>query len=477
MLRCRKAKIVATLGPASNTYEVIKKLHLAGADIFRLNFSHGTHQEHQRVYEIIRRVEDEVHSPIAILADLQGPKIRIGEFEDKSITLTEGTTFILDNNPALGNQERVFLPHPELFQAIVSQTDLLLDDGKIRLHVVRKTDTQIFTIVIIGGVLSNRKGINIPSVTLPISALTEKDRHDLDFALQLGVDWIALSFVQRPEDILEAQSIIQGRAKLIAKIEKPKALEHLREIVSLANAVMVARGDLGVEMLPEDVPSAQKRIIRQCRELGKPVIVATQMLDSMIHTPSPTRAEASDVATAIYDAVDAVMLSAESASGSYPIEAVSMMHRIIKQVEEDPFYASMAELYRPTPRETVSDAMTAAARKVAETIPIKAIVTFTETGTTTLMETRERPQSLIVGLTPNQNIARMMGLFWGTYPILAKQITSFNEMISTACTVVLKENVAKPGDLMIILAGVPFAKSSGSNIMRVIELKATPQED
>lgn len=477
MLRCRKAKIVATLGPASNNYEMIKNLHIAGADIFRLNFSHGTHAQHQSVYEIIRKIEKEFNSPIAIFADLQGPKIRVGEFQNQSIALIEGATFILDNDPTLGTQARVFLPHPELFKAIVPGIDLLLDDGKIRLRVTTKTDTQLNTTVIVGGVLSNRKGVNIPSVTLPISALTDKDRLDLDFALQLGVDWIALSFVQRPEDIIEAQAIIQDRAKLIAKIEKPKALEHLREIVSLADAVMVARGDLGVEMLPEDVPSAQKRIIRQCRELGKPVIVATQMLDSMVHTPSPTRAEASDVATAIYDAVDAVMLSAESASGAYPLEAVSMMHRIIKQVEEDPFYASMAELYRPTIRETVSDALTAAARKVAQTIKIQAIVTFTETGTTTLMEARERPHSLIVGLTPNPKVARMMGLFWGTYPILAKQITSFNEMISTASEAILKEQVAQVGDLIIILAGVPFAKSSGSNIMRIIKLEATCQEN
>lgn len=476
MLRSRKAKIVATLGPASNTYEIIKKLHVAGADVFRLNFSHGTHDEHQRVCNLIREIEKEFNSPIAILADLQGPKIRIGEFHDKSIILQEGDPFILDANPILGTQKRVYLPHPELFQAIIPNIDLLLDDGKIRLHVQEVTENEIRTIVTVGGPLSNRKGLNIPGVTLPISALTQKDRRDLDFALNLGVDWVALSFVQRPEDILEAQSLIKGRTKLVAKIEKPRALEHLVEIVSLSDAVMVARGDLGVEMLPEDVPSVQKRIIRQCRELGKPVIVATQMLDSMVHTPSPTRAEASDVAAAIYDAVDAVMLSAESASGSYPVEAVSMMHRIIKQVEDDPFYHSMAQLYRPSIRETVSDAITAAARKVAQTIKIKAIVTLTESGTTTLMETRERPKSLIVGLTSNQNVARMMGLFWGTYPVLAKEITSFQEMISTACDSVIQEKVACIGDRIIILAGVPFAKKSGSNIMRVIELEESHEE-
>lgn len=476
MLRSRKAKIVATLGPASNTYEIIKKLHVEGADVFRLNFSHGTHDEHRRVYNLIRDIEKEFQSPVTVLADLQGPKIRIGEFADKLITLTEGEPFILDTNPTPGTKQRVYLPHPELFKAIVPNTDLLLDDGKIRLHVEEATQTEIKTRVAVGGPLSNRKGLNIPGIILPISALTSKDRSDLDFALDLGVDWVALSFVQRPEDILEAKSLIKGRTKLVAKIEKPKALEHLVDIVTLADAVMVARGDLGVEMLPEDVPSVQKRIIRQCRELGKPVIVATQMLDSMVHTPSPTRAEASDVATAIYDAVDAVMLSAESASGAYPIEAVSMMHRIIKQVEEDPFYPSMAQLYRPSIRESVSDAITAAARKVAQTIKVKAIVTFTESGSTTLMETRERPKSLIVGLTSNQNVARMMGLFWGTHPVLAREITSFQEMVSRACDSVLKEKVANIGDRIIILAGVPFTKKSGSNIMRVIELEASNEE-
>lgn len=475
MRRSRKAKIVATLGPASNTYKTIKDLHVSGVDVFRLNFSHGTHEEHQRIYNIIRVIEKEVGTPVTILADLQGPKIRIGEFYSNTIKLSEGAEFNLDRDPTPGDETRVFLPHPEIFQVITPESDLLLDDGKVRLKVINVSSHQIKTTVVTSGILSNRKGVNIPSVTLPISALTDKDKKDLEFALNLEVDWVALSFVQRPEDILEAQKLIKNRAKLIAKIEKPKALGQLREIVNLSDAVMVARGDLGVEMLPEDVPSTQKQIIRQCRELGKPVIVATQMLDSMVHAPAPTRAEASDVATAIYDGVDAVMLSAESASGDYPIEAVSMMHRIIKQVEEDPFYHSMIQAYRPSERETVSDAMTAAARKVAETIKVKAIVTFTETGATPLRETRERPKAIIVGLTPSQKVARMMGLFWGTHPVLAKQITSFQEMTSTACQVSLKEKVAEIGDRLIILAGVPFAQRSDSNIMRIIELDDSNQ--
>jgi pyruvate kinase len=476
MLRSRKTKIVVTLGPASHTYEMIKKLHEEGADVFRLNFSHGTHHEHHRTYHLIRDIEKEFQSPIAILADLQGPKIRIGEFEEQQITLEPGTSFTLDNNSTPGTNRRVCLPHHELFLALIPGTDLLLDDGRIRLCVQEVTNTEIKTIVGVGGVLSNRKGLSIPGITLPVSALTQKDRVDLDFALNLGVDWVALSFVQRPEDVLEAQSLIKGRARLVTKIEKPKALEHLNDIINFSDAIMVARGDLGVEMPPEDVPRMQKKIIHQCRELGKPVIVATQMLDSMVHSPSPTRAEASDVATAIYDAVDAVMLSAESASGAYPLEAVSMMHRIIQKVEDDPFSHSTAQLHRPSVRETVSDSLTAAARKVAQTIKVKAIVTFTERGTTTLMETRERPKALIVGLTPNQSIARMMGLFWGTYPILTQEITSFQEMVSTACQSVLKEKVATKGDTIIILAGVPFTRKSGSNIMRIIELESLQEE-
>ncbi len=470
MLRHRKAKIVATLGPSSQTFDQILDLHEAGADVFRLNFSHGNHAQHRQTYEIIRSIEQKVKSPIAILADLQGPKLRIGQFTDGSIILSEGDRFILDTHDALGDSTRVYLPHPQLFQAIQTGIELLLDDGKIRLLVETISDHQIITQVITGGKLSNRKGVNVPGVTIPISAITEKDRHDLEFALDLGVDWVAISFVQRPEDVLEARDLIENRAKLVSKIEKPKAMEHLIDIIGLSDGVMVARGDLGVEMAPEEVPTAQKTIIRECREAGKPVIVATQMLDSMIQNPSPTRAEASDVATAIYDGVDAVMLSAESASGDFPKESVSMMNRILRQVEQDPFYLNLVQVYRPSIRATIYDAMTSAARQVAQTIPIKAIVTFTETGNSTLRETRELPKSPVVALTPNERTARMMNLYWGTLPIMCEPISSLAEMVRKASDKLVSNQVAQKGDHVIVLAGVPFGQQSGTNIMRILEI-------
>ncbi len=475
MLRQRKAKIVATLGPASSSLEQIRKLHHAGVDVFRLNFSHGTHEGHKKVYDVIRQVEQEVSSPIAILADLQGPKIRIGTFENDRIHLAAHQTFRLDSSAAPGNTERVYLPHPEIFSVLKKDEILLLDDGKIRLKVTDVQDEVITTEVIIGGPLSNRKGLNVPGVSLPISALTRKDKKDLDFALGLGVDWIALSFVQRPEDVIEAREIIRDRAFIVTKLEKPLALNHLTEIIDLSDGVMVARGDLGVEMSPEDVPTIQKRIIRNCREAGKPVIVATQMLESMIFSPAPTRAEASDVATAVYDGVDAVMLSAESASGDYPLEAVTMMDRIIRQVEQDPYHQKLMTISSPSTRHSINDAVTAAARQVAQTIPIKAIVTFTESGSTTFKEARERPEALIVGLTPKLSVARMLALVWGTFPILSPKIQSFKDMVETAHTLVLDKNVVQSGDLMIILAGVPFGSSSGTNIMRIVEINPSKE--
>lgn len=473
MQRNRRAKIVATLGPASNTYATIRQLYEAGADVFRLNFSHGTHQDHQQTFTTIRQVEADVGGFITILGDLQGPKLRIGTFVDNEVTLKAGETFTLDRNPEPGTVVRVNLPHGEIYQVLTPGESLLLDDGKLRLQVIEINSDTITTKVLVGGVLSNRKGVNIPGVTLPISCLTEKDLIDLEFALGLGVDWVALSFVQRPEDIQQARLIVKDRAKLMAKIEKPMAMHHLANIVKLVDAVMVARGDLGVEMLPEEVPSAQKQIIRQCRSAGKPVVVATQMLDSMVHSPSPTRAEASDVATAIYDGVDAVMLSAETASGKYPVEAVTMMSRIIEKVESDSFYNSMIQVHKPDPRETVNDAMTAAARQVAQTVSVKAIVTYTESGGTALRETYERPQTNIIGITPNQASARRMGLYWGVMPLLAPAIHTFAEMVTTACCLLVEHGLAKEADRLIILAGVPFGESSGTNIMRIVEVSST----
>lgn len=482
MLRHRKTKIVATLGPSSNTYERIKELHKAGVDVFRLNFSHGTHTDHQHVVNHIRQIEYETNQPISILADLQGPKLRIGTFLDGECHLIHKNIFTLDLNDIPGDETRVCLPHPEIYKALLQnreqlgnfESELLLDDGKIRLRTIELYKDKIITQVEVGGKLSDRKGVNVPAITLPISALTKKDHEDLKFVMSLQVDWIALSFVQRYNDILEVQNILSGypepHPKIISKIEKPKALEQLSEIIAVSDAIMIARGDLGVEMNPEEVPTAQKHLIRECREAGKPVIVATQMLESMIYSPSPTRAETSDVATAVYDGVDAVMLSAESASGQYPAEAVSMMHKIIQKVEKDPFYSSMNNVSRPSDLATISDSMVAAARRVAETIPVKAIVTFTETGNSTLREARQRPQTTIIGLTPKIEVARMMNLFWGTHPVVIHPIDSFSGMVTRACEMATKEKIAHVKDSIIILAGIPFGQRSGTNIMRIIEI-------
>lgn len=471
MRRFRKAKIVATLGPSSSSLEKIEELFKAGADVFRLNFSHGSHEDHEERVRMIREVEKKLNRPIAIMMDLQGPKLRVGTFAEGKIYLKPNQKFSFDLNPEPGNSERVCLPHPEIFAALKSETDLLLDDGKIRLKVLSCGKEKAETLVINGGELSNRKGVNVPSVMLPISALTDKDKKDLDFGLQLDVDWVALSFVQKPEDIQEAKAIIKDKAKIIAKLEKPMAIHHLEGIVTLADAIMVARGDLGVEMMPEEVPSIQKKIIRACRVAGKPVVVATQMLDSMIHSPSPTRAEASDVAVAIYDGVDAVMLSAESASGQYPIEAVEMMNRIISKTETDPVYRDMMDNSHLAPLKTVADAITASARQVAHIINANVIVTFTETGSTTLRAARERPESSIIALTPNLDTARFLPLVWGAHAVLTEEVHSFSEMVETACRAAVAEKFAAPNDQIIVTAGVPFGASGGTNILRVARIE------
>lgn len=471
MRRFRKAKIVATLGPSSSSLEKIEELFKAGADVFRLNFSHGSHEDHEERVRMIREVEKNIKRPIAIMMDLQGPKLRVGTFAEGKIDLKPNQKFRFDLNPEPGNSERVYLPHPEIFSALKPETDLLLDDGKIRLKVLSCEKDNAETLVINGGELSNRKGVNVPSVILPISALTEKDKKDLNFGLGLGVDWIALSFVQKPEDIQEAKNIIQGKAKIIAKLEKPMAIQCLEEIIKLADAIMVARGDLGVEMMPEEVPSIQKKIIRACRFAGKPVVVATQMLDSMIYSPSPTRAEASDVAVAIYDGVDAVMLSAESASGQYPVEAVEMMDRIISKTEQDPVYREMMDSSHLTPLKTVADAITASARQVAHIINAGVIVTFSETGSTTLRAARERPESSILALTPNLDTARFLALVWGAHAALTEKVHSFSQMVETACRIAVAEKFAIHNDQIIVTAGVPFGASGGTNILRVARIE------
>ncbi|MEK9672897.1 MAG: pyruvate kinase [Rhodospirillaceae bacterium] len=467
MKRDRRANIVATLGPASSSPEMIEKLFEAGVDVFRMNFSHGSHDDHARTHAAVRRLENKYHRPVGILMDLQGPKLRVGDMEGGKVTLKAGDPFRLDIDKALGTQARAPLPHPEIFRALEPGSDLLLDDGKIRLKVTECSPEHAVTEVVIGGVLSNHKGVNVPSVILDVSPLTKKDRDDMRFGLDLGLEWVGLSFVQRPEDLAEAKKLIAGRAAILSKLEKPAALQHLEEIIHLSDAIMVARGDLGVECPTEEVPVQQRRIMRVCKQAGKPVIVATQMLDSMVKAPTPTRAEASDVATAIYDGADAVMLSAESAVGDYPVEAVAMMDRIIKRVETDEHYLAMKDRRRGGHDATPSDAITVAACQVADTISAKVIVTFTTTGSTTLRCARLRPEQPILALTPNRSTARRLSLCWGVHSMMTEDIHSFREMVTKACAMAKVDGFAKKGDTVVVTAGVPFGSPGATNILRI----------
>ncbi|HXP95508.1 MAG TPA: pyruvate kinase [Telmatospirillum sp.] len=472
--RLRKAKIIATLGPASSTAEAIEGLFTAGADVFRFNFSHGTHADHQARYDIVRAVEKKVGRPIGVLADLQGPKLRVGKFENDKIVLKTGATFRLDLDPTPGNEKRAPLLHPEVFAALTADTDLLLDDGKLRLRVGKHGADFAETTVITGGELSNHKGLNVPNVVLPISPLTPKDIADMEFALDMGADWIALSFVQRPEDVEQARKLVTARVgnrvRILSKLEKPSAIDYLEEVVNLSDAVMVARGDLGVECPPEMVPILQKRIVRSCRSAGKPVVVATQMLDSMVHAPAPTRAEASDVATAVYDGADCLMLSAESASGDFPIESVVMMDRIITQVEQDEQYLLNLKASRQHPENTINDAISAAARQVAHTVAAPAIVTYTTSGMTTLRAARERPEQPIISITPDIEVARRLAIVWGSHSVVTDKPRSFAEICSKAEAIAKREGFAKVGERIVITAGVPFGCPGYTNILRVADI-------
>jgi len=470
MPRLRKAKIVATLGPATSDLKTITELFDAGVDVFRLNFSHGSHEDHRRRYEIVREVERLSGRPIAVLADMQGPKLRVGTFAGGKVILMPGAQFVLDRNPAAGNAERVCLPHPELFEVVKTGQSLLLDDGKLRLEVLDSDSESIRTRVTHGGVLSDRKGVNVPDAVLPIPALTSKDLVDLEFALSLGADWIALSFVQRPQDMIDARARIGERAWLMAKLEKPAALEQLDEIVKVSDAIMVARGDLGVELPPERVPGVQKRIIRSCRDHGKPVVVATQMLESMISAPVPTRAEASDVATAIYDGADAVMLSAESASGDYPVAAVAIMDRIIGEAERDPLYRSLIDAHPELPLPTRGDAICAALRNVTQTIGAAATITYTTSGFTSLRAARQRPLAPILSIAPRLSTARRLSLVWGVHSTVSADIESIDEMVSAARGIAIREGVVREGDQVTIAAGVPFGEAGTTNLLRITEI-------
>jgi pyruvate kinase len=467
MRRQRRTKVVATLGPASSSRAVISRLFAAGADVFRINMSHTNHERMRELVETIRAVEAECRRPIGILVDLQGPKLRLGSFKNDFAEIDSGQDFVLDHDPAPGDSTRVNLPHPEIFAAIKPGDTLLIDDGKLRLVVTEADAQRIVTGVKVGGRISNRKGVSLPDTVVPVAALAPKDRADLEAALEAGIDWVALSFIQRPEDIAEAKKITRGRASVMAKIEKPQAVTRLDDILDLADALMVARGDLGVEMPLEKVPGVQKEMTRACRRAGKPVVVATQMLESMITSPVPTRAEVSDVATAIFDGADAVMLSAESASGQYPVEAVATMNRIAEEVENDAIYPPSLHVLHTEPEATGADAIAAAARQVAETLDLAAIVCWTSSGATATRVARERPKPPIVAISPMVASGRKLSLVWGVHCVVAEDARDQDDMVERACQIAVKDGFAKAGQRVIVVAGVPLGTPGATNMMRV----------
>ncbi|SDE56786.1 pyruvate kinase [Paracoccus isoporae] len=473
MRRHRNIKIVATLGPSSSDYATIRALFEAGADVFRLNMSHGDHDDHKARHDIIRKIEEDTGRPIAILADLQGPKLRVGVFAGGEHELEIGQAFRFDLDETEGDGTRVQLPHPEIFAALEPGSELLVNDGKIRLKVEECGEDFANCTVTVGGAISNRKGVNVPDVVLPLAALSDKDRSDLEFACELGVDWLALSFVQRPEDVLEARRLARGRAAVLSKIEKPAAVRSFPDILQVSDGIMVARGDLGVELPVQSVPPIQKRLVRQCRAAAKPVIVATQMLESMIESPVPTRAEVSDVANAIYEGADAVMLSAESAAGDYPVEAVTTMDDVARSVESDPNYREVIEASRRADRNTVADGIVAAAREIAETTDISAICAHTQSGTTVSLVARERPRVPILALSPIPTVLRRLCLTWGTHCVSTVPLSRFREAVISGVQIAREFGFANETQQIVITAGVPFNVAGTTNILRV----ATCDED
>jgi len=467
MRRSRKVKILATLGPASSDRDTIRKLFQAGADVFRINMSHTDHSAMVALVGRIRAVEEELGRPIGVLADLQGPKLRVGTFAAGSVALVPGQMFTLDDNPEPGDASRVHLPHPEILTSVEPGDRLLIDDGKLQLKAVTCDGRSIACTVVAGNKISDKKGVSLPDTELPVGALTDKDRRDLDAVLAAGVDWVALSFIQRPEDLAEARKVAQGRALLLSKIEKPQAVARLAEIIELSDALMVARGDLGVEVPLEAVPGIQKQITRAARRAGKPVVVATQMLESMISAPVPTRAEVSDVATAVFEGADAIMLSAESAAGQYPVEAVETMNRIAERVERDPTFPGIINAQRSEPEATGADAISAAARQIAETLKLAAIVTYTASGTTGLRAARERPQVPIIALSPVLATARRLSLLWGTHCVVSPDASDLDDMVDRASRIAFHEGFAKAGDRVIITAGVPLRTPGTTNMLRI----------
>ena len=451
---------------------MIEDLARAGADVFRINMSHASHEVLHQTVERIRNVEKTLGHPLGILADLQGPKLRVGRFAEGAVQLVAGQSFILDSTDKPGTLDRVYLPHPEIIESVSVGDRLLLDDGKLQLKATKVGHGAIETEVVYGGKLSDRKGVSLPDTLLPVGALTEKDHADLIEALKCEADWIALSFVQRPEDIIDVRKIVQGRAGVMAKIEKPQAVERLEEIIKLCDAFMVARGDLGVELPLETVPGLQKRMIRIARRYGKPVVVATQMLESMISSPVPTRAEVSDVSIAVFEGADAIMLSAESASGMYPIEAVATMNRVAVAVENDVNYRSIIRAQATEPEATAADAISAATRQVAETLDLAAIVTYTSSGSTGIRAARERPSKPIIALSPNRRTSRRLSVVWGIHCVQTDDAVSLEDMVDRACVIAYQEGFARPGDRIAITAGVPLGTPGATNMLRIATLGA-----
>jgi len=471
MRRLRRCKIVATLGPATAQRSAIADLFRAGADVFRINMSHASHDDMRERVQAIRALEQEFDRPIAILLDLQGPKLRIGLFKDGAVELKRGDVFVFDSDPTPGDTSRVHLPHPEILQALQPGHNVLIDDGKVRLHITEASPKRAVAVVDVSGRISNRKGVSLPDTEIPVASMTAKDRNDLQAGLEAGVDWIAVSFVQRAEDVAEVKKVAGNRALVLAKIEKPQAISRLEEIMEVSDAFMVARGDLGVEMPLEKVPGLQKRIGRIARRLGKPVIVATQMLESMISLPVPTRAEVSDVASALFEGADAIMLSAESASGRYPTEAVATMNRIAEEVERDSFYRQIINAQRPAPEATVADAIATAARDVAETLDLKAIVAWTSSGSTAFRIARERPEPPVLALTPNRDTARRLALVWGVHAVVTEDAQDVDDMAERASVIAAAEGFAAPGERIIIVAGVPFGSPGATNMVRIASIE------
>ena len=468
--RSRKVKIVATLGPASSSPAMVRKLMQSGADAFRINMSHGDHDQKAELVQAIRALEREFRRPATILFDLQGPKLRVGSFTGGSAQLEKGDRLVFDRDQALGNAQRVELPHPELFDSVGAGDRLLIDDGKVRLKVLEAQQQRIVAEVQVGGRVSDNKGVNVPDVLVQIPSLTDKDHADLHFALEQKADWIALSFVQRPEDVAEARQLIGERASLMAKIEKPAAIERLTDIIALSDGVMVARGDLGVELPPEDVPPLQNRIVAAARQFGKPVVVATQMLESMVSSPTPTRAEVSDVATAIYDGADAVMLSAESATGQYPCEAVQMMDRIAVSAEQDPTYQARVHFTQTELEPTTADALAGSARQIANTVSATAMLCYTSSGSTARRIARERPSVPILAMSHSMTTTRRLGLLWGVHAVHTRDVASFEEMVEKSKRMALRHRIARGGDRLVLMAGVPFGTPGSTNVIHVVRL-------